>query len=56
MNAKKAVLVVIVVFVGFWMFTDPNGLAQAARAGAGQVWNLATDLFSAVIDFIAALT
>ncbi len=56
MNAKKLVLGVIVVFLGFWMFTDPNGLAQAARDGAGQVWDLATQLFSAVIDFIAALT
>ncbi len=56
MNAKKVFLIVVVVFVGFWMFTDPNGLAEAARAGVGQVWSLATQLFSAVIDFIAALT
>ncbi len=55
MNAKKLFLIVIVVFLGFWMFTDPNGLAGAARAGIGQVWSLATQLFSAVIDFIAAL-
>ena len=56
MNAKKLFLIVVVMFLGFWMFTDPNGLAQAARAGVGQVWDLATQLFSAVIDFIAALT
>lgn len=56
MNAKKLVLAVAVVFVGFWMFTDPDGLAQAARAGVGQVWELAVQLFSAVIEFIGALT
>jgi hypothetical protein len=56
MNAKKLVLVVVVVFLGFWMFTDPNGLAQAARDGAAQVWSLAVQLFSAVIQFIGALT
>lgn len=56
MNTKKLVLGVVVVFVGFWMFTDPNGLAQAARDGAGQVWDLAVQLFSAVIEFIGALT
>lgn len=56
MNAKKLILGVIVVFLGFWMFTDPSGLAQAAREGIGQVWDLATELFSAVIDFIGALT
>ncbi len=36
MNAKKAILALVVVFLGFWMFTDPNGLADAASAGAGR--------------------
>lgn len=56
MNAKKAVLAVVVVFLGFWMFTDPNGLAVAAQAGAGQTWSLAEQLFRAVIDFVGALS
>jgi hypothetical protein len=56
MNAKKAVLIVVVVFLGFWMFTDPNGLAEAAKAGAGQTWSLAEQLFTAVIRFFGALT
>ena len=55
MNAKKALLAVVVVFLGFWMFTDPGGLAEAARAGAGQAWELAESLFRAVIDFFGAL-
>lgn len=56
MNTKKAVLAVAVVFLGFWMFTDPDGLAQAGKAGAGQTWSLAEQLFGAVIDFVGALT
>lgn len=56
MNTKKAVLVIVVVFLGFWMFTDPNGLAGAAKAGGDQTWSLATQLFRAVIDFVGALT
>lgn len=56
MNAKKAVLALVVVFLGFWMFTDPNGLAEAARAGAGKTWQLTQQLFEAVIDFVGALT
>ncbi len=55
MNAKKAVMVVVVVFLGFWMFTDPSGLADAAKAAASQTWNLAEQLFSAVIRFFGAL-
>jgi hypothetical protein len=56
MNAKKAILALVVVFLGFWMFTDPNGLAAAASAGAEQVWVLAQQLFTAIIDFVGALT
>jgi hypothetical protein len=56
MNAKKAILALVVVFLGFWMFTDPNGLADAASAGAEQVWVLAQQLFTAIIDFVGALT
>jgi hypothetical protein len=56
MNAKKAVLALVVVFLGFWMFTDPDGLADAASAGLGQTWSLAQQLFTAVIDFVGALT
>lgn len=56
MNAKKAMLVVALLFLGFWMFTDPDGLASAAKAGGAQTWSLATQLFRAVIDFVGALS
>jgi len=56
MKAKKALLILLVVFVGFWLFTDPSGLAQAARSGGAQVWDLATQLFQAIIKFLGALT
>ena len=55
MNAKKAFMAVVVVFLGFWMFTDPSGLADAAKSGASQTWNLAEQLFRAVIRFFGAL-
>jgi hypothetical protein len=52
MNTKKAVLAIVIVFLGFWMFTDSHGLADAGRAGGEQTWSLTTQLFGAVIDFI----
>ena len=55
MSAKKALLAVIVVFLGFWMFTDPQGLADAAKESGAQAWQLATQLFEAIIDFFGAL-
>jgi hypothetical protein len=50
--AKKVMLGIVVLFVGFWLFTDPSGLADAVRGAGGQIWSLATQLFSAVIRFI----
>jgi hypothetical protein len=55
MNAKKVLLGLVVVFLGFWMFTDPRGLADAASTGASAVWGLLTQVFDAVIRFVGAL-
>lgn len=52
---KKLVIALAVVFLGFWMFTDPNGLAETAQTAGGQTWDLAQQLFGAVIDFVGAL-
>ncbi len=55
MSPKKVFVVLLVVFLGFWMFTDPDGLAEAAASGASQSWNLAQQLFTAIIAFVGAL-
>lgn len=55
MNVKKVVIALVVVFLGFWMFTDPDGLAEAAKTGADEGWTLAQQLFTAIIDFVGAL-
>jgi hypothetical protein len=52
---KKGVVLVAVIFVGFYMFTDPHGLAQTTRDGAGALWRALTSLFGALIDFINSL-
>ncbi|QIX27403.1 hypothetical protein ncot_12915 [Nocardioides sp. JQ2195] len=55
MNAKKGVLAVVILFVGFYMFKDPSGLAELASAGAGEGWSLTTQLFDATIRFLNEL-
>lgn len=55
MDLKKLVLVVLVLFVGFWMFTDPRGLASFAQDSGGGLWTMTQDLFGHVIDFLGAL-
>jgi hypothetical protein len=49
---KKGMVVLVVVFIGFYMFTDPNGLAQTTKDGGGALWTALTSLFGALIDFI----
>jgi hypothetical protein len=49
---KKGMAVLVVVFIGFYMFTDPHGLAQTTKDGAGALWQALTTLFGALIDFI----
>jgi hypothetical protein len=48
-------LVVIVVFLGFYMFRDPSGLADLSAEAANGAWNLTTDLFEATIRFLNEL-
>jgi len=49
---KKAILAVLVVFLGFWLFKDPHGLAVTAQTAGGHGWNGASDFMTAVIQFI----
>jgi hypothetical protein len=52
---RKSMVVLVVVFIGFYMFTDPNGLAQTTKDGAGALWEALASLFGALIDFIDAV-
>lgn len=55
MDAKKGILAVVVLFLGFYMFTDPRGLAELASTSGGKGWDLTTQLFEATIRFINEL-
>lgn len=52
MNAKKLLLLVGVVFIGFWLLKDPQGLAEVAGAGGGVAWEFTAGLFDAAITFV----
>lgn len=55
MDTKKLIGVVVIVFLGFWMFTDPNGLATSAKSAGTEAWSLTEQAFRGVIDFLGAL-
>ena len=52
---KKGMVVLVAVFIGFYMFTDPNGLARVVQDGSAALWEALTELFGALIDFIDAI-
>lgn len=52
---QKLVLVLVVVFLGFWMFTDPSGLADAGGSVGSTLVGWTGNLFDAVIDFVGEL-
>lgn len=52
---RRGLLLIVVIFVLFYLFTDPHGLASFARDGSSALWSGVQQLFSAVIDFLDAL-
>jgi hypothetical protein len=52
---KFLVIGVAVLFVGFWLVEDPNGLAVLTKDGASWLWDMTETVFSAVIDFSGSL-
>lgn len=54
-GAQKGLALLVVVFLGFYMFTDPTGLAELARDVLPRVGELIAQMFGAVIEFIQAV-
>jgi hypothetical protein len=52
---KKVALAVLVIFLGFWLFTDPNGLAASSKSAGSGAWTATESMFRSVIDFLHAL-
>lgn len=52
---NKAILAVLVVFLGFWLYQDPHGLAATAKTAGGHGWDGASAFMTAVINFIKDL-
>ncbi|MCW2754356.1 MAG: hypothetical protein JWQ32_1767 [Marmoricola sp.] len=55
MALKKVLPLLLVVFVGYYMFTDPSGLAQMSKHGGAGLWVGLTKVFTATIDFLNAI-
>ena len=52
MSKKNLIIGAIVLLVGYWMFTDPSGLASTAQDGASSAMDLSGQAMEGLIDFI----
>ena len=52
---KKGVVLLVVVFIGYFLFTDPSGLATTTGDAASALWDGLVKLFDAVIRFLNTL-
>ncbi len=53
---KKGVVLLVILFLGFWLVQDPNGFAQSAKDTIGTIWDLLIQIFDAIISFIKSVS
>lgn len=52
---QKAVLGIVVLFAGFYLMQQPEGLAEVSKSASAAAWDGVTAVFNAVIEFLNAL-
>jgi hypothetical protein len=52
---RKGLGLVVVVFIIWFMFTDPGGLAQLSKEIGTWVWDMLVQLFQALTQFLTAI-
>jgi len=52
---KKPVIIVLVLFLGFYLLRDPAELAVFAQNAGVALWKMVSTLFEAIIDFLNTL-
>ena len=52
---KKPVVIILVLFLGFYLLRDPAELAAFSENAGVALWRMVSTLFEAIIDFLNAL-
>ena len=52
---KKILIVVLVLFLGYWLVQAPNSFASFAQDTGSWIWSTASSLFESVIDVLDSL-
>ena len=52
---KKGVGLLVILFVGFWLVQDPNGLANSLQNAGSTIWDVLSTLFSSLREFFQSM-
>ena len=52
---KKGVGLLVILFLGFWLVQDPNGLANSVQNAANAIWDVLSTLFSSLREFFQSI-
>ena len=53
---KKGVGLLVILFLGFWLVQDPNGLANSAQNAGSTIWDVLSTLFTSLREFFQSIT
>ncbi len=53
---KKGVGLLVILFLGFWLVQDPNGLANSAQEAGSTIWDVLSTLFNSLREFFQSIT
>ena len=52
---KKGAGLLVILFIGFWLVQDPNGLANSLQNAGSTVWDVLSTLFSSLREFFSSM-
>ena len=52
---KKGVGLLVILFLGFWLVQDPNGLANSLQNAGNAIWDVLSTLFTSLREFFQSI-
>jgi hypothetical protein len=52
---KKGVGLLVILFLGFWLVQDPNGLANSVQNAGNAIWDVLSTLFGSLREFFQSI-
>jgi hypothetical protein len=53
---KKTMVLLVILFLGFWLVQDPSGFGESAQRTVAAIWALLVQLFDGIINFFKSIS